>query len=215
MKKQITLADVTIDIYDGPIGISVSGGADSSLLLYILMIYATGPIHVFTCASKEKNRVAPVIASNVIGHCIDATNFNQSVYHHVYFVDSQTLTSWRTGMIDINKSLQLSHIYTAVTSNPSKEVTNRWSNGDNGLNHERDPMVSRPTTYHNLPMANNLHTPFFNVDKLKIKEIYDELKITDTLFPVTRSCESFELITGHCGECWWCQERQWAFGRLE
>ena len=46
--------------------------------------------------------------------------------------------------------------------------------------------------------------------------------IVDELFPLTRSCESEEkgqqMLDGgpeeHCGKCWWCLERQWAFGRL-
>jgi len=44
--------------------------------------------------------------------------------------------------------------------------------------------------------------------------------LLETLFPVTRSCEWNEHVVGedpgmeHCGNCWWCHERKWAFGRL-
>ena len=44
--------------------------------------------------------------------------------------------------------------------------------------------------------------------------MYTELGIMDSLFTVTRSCESVTLTEGHCGECWWCQERMWGFNRL-
>ena len=36
------------------------------------------------------------------------------------------------------------------------------------------------------------------------------------LFPVTRSCELKGKLEyyGHCGKCWWCEERQWGFDQL-
>jgi 7-cyano-7-deazaguanine synthase in queuosine biosynthesis len=215
MQNKITLADVAIEICEGPLGISASGGADSSLLLYILMKYTASPIHIFTCSSKQKHRVAPHIVSNVIAYCIDAHQFKYPVYHHVYFVETQTRESWENGMANINSSLKLSSVYTATTANPPLIVTNLWKNGDNGLSSRRDPGITRPTIYYNSPISKTLHVPMVNVDKLKVKQIYDELGLTDTLFPITRSCESLVLNSGHCGECWWCQERYWAFGKLE
>lgn len=212
--KTTVISGVSFDIHDGPIGISASGGADSSVLLYILMKNCSGPIHVFTCASKEKNRVAPKIVSDVISYCIDATEFKQDVYHHVFFIDTQTRETLFGGLRKIAEPMNLPFIYTAVTANPSPEVLSKFKNGNNGLASKRDPSITRPA-YHKFTQNTAIYTPLFNIDKLKIKEIYDELAITDTLFPITRSCESLELKTGHCGECWWCEERKWAFGALE
>jgi 7-cyano-7-deazaguanine synthase in queuosine biosynthesis len=44
--------------------------------------------------------------------------------------------------------------------------------------------------------------------------IYKILNLETELFPITRSCENDDHIESHCGKCWWCQERIWAFGRL-
>lgn len=55
--------------------------------------------------------------------------------------------------------------------------------------------------------------PFYNIDKKKIAEIYDYLGITDALLPMSVSC-TFNTDDTHCGDCWWCNERKWAFGRL-
>jgi len=50
--------------------------------------------------------------------------------------------------------------------------------------------------------------------------MYTELDVMDSLFPVTRSCEWKESMGGddpgleHCGTCWWCEERLWAFNKL-
>ena len=57
-----------------------------------------------------------------------------------------------------------------------------------------------------LELINNI-----NYDKKKIAEIYTALGIRE-LNIFTRSCESLEDIgVEHCGNCWWCKEREWAF----
>ena len=53
--------------------------------------------------------------------------------------------------------------------------------------------------------------PFFNLDKRQIAELYKQHNLLDTLFPLTVSC--ITEIT-HCGECWFCKERIWGFGKL-
>ena len=50
-------------------------------------------------------------------------------------------------------------------------------------------------------------------------KLYDENDLTHTMFPLTRSCEGSDYEAGnytwHCGKCWWCEERMWAFGFLD
>lgn len=58
-------------------------------------------------------------------------------------------------------------------------------------------------------------TPFWDKDKRDLANIYEENKLIDTLFPLTRSCEGFDDMQKHCGKCWHCTEREWAFGRLD
>ena len=61
-----------------------------------------------------------------------------------------------------------------------------------------------------------------HVDKRMVAHLYKYFDILDALFPLTRSCEwhnsnTFDAANpgdGHCGQCWWCKEREWAFGRL-
>jgi 7-cyano-7-deazaguanine synthase in queuosine biosynthesis len=61
---------------------------------------------------------------------------------------------------------------------------------------------------------NKIYNPFSNIDKKDIKNLYHDLGLLETLFPLTRSCESLVDFEKHCGECWWCEERLWAFGKL-
>jgi 7-cyano-7-deazaguanine synthase in queuosine biosynthesis len=56
--------------------------------------------------------------------------------------------------------------------------------------------------------------PFLETDKQSIGKLYTEHNLMDSLFPVTRSCEDLNTVRGHCGVCWWCEERKWGFGQL-
>lgn len=203
----INFNNISLDIHPGPIGISVSGGADSAILLYILMKYSLDPIHVFSCSSKEKNRISPHVALDVIDKCIDLTK-NSNVNHHIYFVDKQTLSSWMAGLILYVNNKLVEIMYTGVTSMPPQEVTESFG-VSNGLEDKRSPKDIRPLYY-----PNKIYTPFFNIDKRQICELYKELGVLDELYPVTRSCENLYFTSGHCGQCWWCKERLWGFGYL-
>lgn len=206
---QINISDVIIDIHDGPIGISFSGGADSSLLLYILMKHAPGPIHVFTCSLDSKNRSTLINAPRVLSKIIDLTG-NYNVYHHFHFVkDGKTIKELFEQQTQFIKNKTINWLYTGITSNPPFNVQKIFTEISQE-NHERHPLIQRPVYHQSYP----IHTPFTNVNKQIIAKMYTELGIMDSLFTVTRSCESVTLTEGHCGECWWCQERMWGFNRL-
>lgn len=57
--------------------------------------------------------------------------------------------------------------------------------------------------------------PLINLDKKGVADLYESLSLKETLLPLTRSCEDYtEDFSKHCGQCWWCAERQWGFGHL-
>jgi hypothetical protein len=61
----------------------------------------------------------------------------------------------------------------------------------------------------------NIYTPIMNNDKKDIADLYVQHNLMDTLFPITKSCvQDTSTAYAHCGNCWWCDERQWAFGKL-
>ena len=65
MYRTIDLNDVDFNIYDAPIGVSVSGGADSALVLFLLMKYCKNHITIFsTDTSLIPHR--GVIAKNIV-----------------------------------------------------------------------------------------------------------------------------------------------------
>lgn len=63
--------------------------------------------------------------------------------------------------------------------------------------------------------------PFSNKDKHGVYQAYVDSNILEELYPYTFSCESKFLKKGmvyknnHCGVCYWCQERLIAFGELK
>jgi 7-cyano-7-deazaguanine synthase in queuosine biosynthesis len=75
-------------------------------------------------------------------------------------------------------------------------------------------------------MDNKFYMPWANTNKKGIAEMYRDENLIDSLVPVTRSCEwdpkceYYDVIgtvdpgLGHCGECWWCKEREWGFDQV-
>lgn len=204
--KQIELGKAVVDIHDGPLGITLSGGVDSSLLLYILMKNTTDTIHAYTLATVEKNRTEATVAATVIGRCIDLTG-NSRVIQHTQFVDKKSKGGLDDRAKEDFRNKKINMIYAADTGLYSDEVAKTFKY-DSEMYTERDPNVVRPV----YSPGGKFHFPFFNIHKQDIRDIYLELGIRDTLFPLTRSCDSLTLLEGHCGDCWACEERFWGFG---
>lgn len=222
----INFSNVSVDIHDGPIGIMLSGGADSSILFYILAKYATGPIHVISCGNGNTNNHEPVNALRVINKCIELTG-NRNVFFNAFWVDHKTPMS----MISNNKVFAdagVSMLYNAFTKPPKEGIITNFDNDGRIAVGGTDPGIVLPnywTQEHSsfiskvfkfdVELKRPFYTPFININKQEIAKLYEELNVLLELFPVTRSCESLTLTTGHCGTCWWCKERMWAFSKLE
>lgn len=205
--KTVTIAGVNIDVHDGPIGIEMSGGADSSLLFYILLKYADGPIHAIHLCAKYHQRALIKKTTEVIGFCIDDLQSDKKVMLHTAFIH-RTLPpiGFFYGREFVNNGT-VTVSYTGMTALPTPEEQAKFNiKGPDTIYRDRE--FGQEKDVH----SNGTYNPFINIDKKKIKEMYDELNLTNTLFPVTRSCDNPEWTEGSCCECWWCEERKWAFG---
>ena len=207
--KRINLSnDTFVDIPDGPIGISCSGGVDSSLLLYILMANCTDTIHIFTLSNDRKGRANAVIVPKVIERCIQLTG-NLNVIQHSYYAADQIENTLFDVPREYLKNKTISCIFFAITANPPADVVFAAQGSEQS---NRDPLtIKKEIEYDGF-----LYQPFVNKDKKTIADIYKQLNLMETLFPVTRSCEQIGKLEyyDHCGKCWWCEERQWGFGRV-
>jgi 7-cyano-7-deazaguanine synthase in queuosine biosynthesis len=209
MDKKITIANIDFAMPSCPKSILLSGGADSAILFYILMLYSEEPIKVYTCGSVNNNRQAPITAYNIINACLKRMD-RRDVYQHVYYVDSKLSNSMFEVTNELTKNDEI--VYLAFTNTPDDDVLETFKH-ENVLYNDRDPKIKNKPLYgtHNL----RYYRPLINHNKKDVYKIYKELDALDWLFPITMSCESNTVDPSkHCDNCWWCEERRWAFGRL-
>jgi len=61
------------------------------------------------------------------------------------------------------------------------------------------------------------YKPFYIVNKLFVKGVFEQHGILEEIYPLTGSCTGganiTKLWTEPCKECFWCHERKWAFGK--
>ena len=214
--KKIDCAGTNLNIYDVPVGIMVSGGVDSAILLYYLMKHCTTPIFIFTEGNNVKLRRNGIIAPRVVEKCIQLTK-NINVVHHINYNIKTTLESlYEKPRFAVRDFGPIRIVYEGLTMNPPDDIAN-------SLVPELDFEHTRNTDGNNdlFHSDNKFYMPWANTDKKGIATMYREENLIDTLLPVTRSCEYdpncefFDDIEdpglGHCGECWWCKEREWGF----
>ena len=176
--------------------LKLSGGADSTLILYYMnKIRTTEDLWILTGVNNNDN--------NYAGHARDVVNFLgvKDVTHVLY---PQT---HRTGAeklsVDKNFYDKLACVFKTPhtigvqgrTLNPpfyiKGEEENR--NGDS-------PMLQYVS-------GHPVYRPWYNVDKRQIVQAYRDENIMP-LFEMTRSCVSLEV--DQCNDCFWCKERAWA-----
>jgi len=237
--QSIYCCGTNLDIYDGPVGIMVSGGADSAILLYHLMKHSKDKIHIFSLGNNDKRRLNLSIATQVVEKCIQLTG-NINIEHHINYCETQTLNSLLVMPKQFIEEKRIKIVYNGVTANPPKKVLDTFKL--KSLELDRDPSVERdvlssyqlslvfdrdPNVERDVLSVDDIwYSPWTNIDKKIIASMFKEENLIETLFSITRSCAYdpthhyfIENVKdpgyGHCGECWWCEEREWAFGRLQ
>ena len=223
--KTITIDNLNIDMYDGNIGVAVSGGADSALLLYILMKNITSPITIVSCGNGLTNNQEPVNALKITNEIMKLTG-KKNIHFMTHWAENKQLTSTfqKELLVDI---LKLDVMYFGFTRPPSKDDIVEFDTQNVAAAGGIDKGLIRKTYWSKdgelvdifgpkaegfkLPVS--VASPFININKKEIAKLYKILDI-ENLYSMTRSCESLTVLDAHCGECWWCKERMWAFGKL-
>lgn len=189
----------------------------------------TNPVY----AKKVVNKINELLDME-IEHIVYYPTIGESEEQN-YFVDEYYAADMN--MLNFSKGLyQLS--FSGLTSNPTAEEQEEFFVTRSTLEHKRGKDVVKDTerfftmqealdfteNWSGLPyslegpldLSKHVWSkrPYYNMDKKGIAKMYEDEGLMDTLFPCTRSCESDTQMTGHCGQCWWCEERMWAFGKL-
>jgi hypothetical protein len=210
------------------IGISISGGADSALLSYLICSNTNAEIHFTNQIRLWKTRPWQ---EHVANRVIDwfKQHFDNKFYVHQNLIPSEL--EWgdkgptivdeygklKSGNQIILRShneyiahkYQLDALYGGINKNPDIEIKGALSDRDEGH-------IPPYFVHEGISICH----PFVHTRKDWIVEQYYENQIED-LLELTRSCEGeFEDITYKnyipgqyvptCGNCFWCKEREWA-----
>ena len=205
------------------IGVSMSGGADSSMLCYLLakkikeknLDIIVHPISArFSVRPWSYNR-AKKVTNFIISNLDCAEIFGQHYYFNISKEECQNDQekekhfSHITGFLLQNNMID--HLFSGKTKNPPKEVMNTFFD-------KKSQQDRNKPTEKNIYKAPVETVPWAMVDKRLIMSQYQKYDLINTLLPITRSCEGDKFITDNftkeCGKCWWCEERKWALAQL-
>jgi hypothetical protein len=197
------------------IGIKMSGGADSAIMAYMLAIYCRDEnkngrnLHIFPITSENPPKPYQIIFAKQVISTIEKLTRVKFGTHY-----TDVLPNW--GEYALEQNLILEKLYSrklvdchfmGENMNPPMDELNKFK--DSGLPPERNEpsiTVSPDGLY---------YRPLRNVNKKSIFDLYTHFGVLDTLFPFTRSCEQLtHQFSKHCGECCFCEERLWGFGRI-
>lgn len=199
---------------------NISGGADSAIMFWMLVNYChdhipDAEIHVITCANVVKGWYNAKWSATVLDKILELTKTEIVKSHYTYFSDDQR----RTELNDTEKLIHKIHGTTltvhGTTQNPPLDIEYLLK----GRHEPRDEGHGRPTFTFLSPQVVRW-MPIMGVDKRMVAYLYDHFDMREKLLPFTRSCEQESRhnkdepswMVSHCGECWWCKEREWAFG---
>lgn len=217
--------------------ISVSGGADSALLAYMICEQAKDrdvTVHIINHVRMWKTRPWQQHDADCVYNWLFQRFYHTTFVRHKNFIAPE-LEYGNIGpsLIDeygkkvsgdniqqrayaefICNKVDADVYFNAVTRNPKSVEFNGMS--------ERDIERTEDNKYleYMIHMGRVASHPFRFVDKSWVLSKYRQLDIMD-LFDITRSCEGeFENINYEtytpgqyvpvCGNCFWCKEREWA-----
>ena len=179
--------------------VSCSGGADSSLLLYELTKLHKNrdirPIHFY------KEDIPLYVRKEKMSKIYYLISFlNDYIFKDVYYVKTESQNYLNITMGDFKKFHEKHKGFSmiGVTKNPN------ISFGEDTVDNER-----QGKKYQDL---DERETPYFKYTKRDLAQKYYNYNLHNNLFPLTFSC--IVNTEKHCGNCWWCKERMWAFGRI-
>jgi hypothetical protein len=219
-----------IDMYHNGLknwGIKLSGGADSAIVAYMLvkLIQEENLVDAKLYAITGIQDIKPYnerYSKSVINKIEELTGFKFSG-HFLTEVRAGTASSYKGDQESLVQHLfsngTINVRFSGITCNPTEEEAPHLWNEKNKRGAPADLELRTRKEKERTKFKDNVCRPLINLNKKAVAEIYQQLGVTDSLFPVTRSCESIhperhKNYTEHCGKCWFCMEREWGFGRL-
>jgi len=177
------------------IAVLISGGIDSTLLLYLLAKeIAENKLNIqLHTVSSRIGLVNPERVKNIIRYIEQAHSINISYNHftpHGWIRDmvSNVFEVYKSDYVFTGCNLVVTDAFT-----PTKYIKN-----------DTPPVRGEPLNERHL-------RPFINYNKIKIIELYIQNSLLD-LLQMTYSCGA--SYVEECGECYFCTEKIWAMKKL-
>ena len=176
------------------VGIFHSGGVDSTILLHLVIKHFGHLINptIFTVNKfvgdipENSNRIVKLLKLEHIEHKIIDVDKKDI---HSKFLPKAISSVFDTGQVEF--------VFTAGNAVPPE-----------GANFSA---FSPPKRLDNNPAPNKMCIPFLHIYKYHILDLYYREGL-ESILPFTHSCT--EISDNVCGQCWFCNERKWAFEML-
>jgi len=172
---------------NGNIGVLLSGGMDSAVMLYLIAKEAPSCIQPFTVAKHD-----------------GASMYVQPI---VNWISKRLHVSINDPIIIGNPNLPHDEIIGDVLNRVIRHnLADVFYVGDNIYPKNELPGGPNRVKYHDSKVI----YPLFHLTKIDIVQLYLTHNLMD-LLPLTHTCTEQKL--GRCNVCWQCKERAWAFKR--
>ena len=219
-----------VDLYiplKGPVGIWASGGADSSLLAFLLAKTIKDynlDIKIMPITFKRGNKPWNLaVATNVINQIEKILEIEKNKiflsHNYCYLGNHELVDEFNKKTFNHIDSLKqnglITIVYSGLTKNPyplpEELINERETIRDEPDNHFKG------TESINCVEERLVSDPLMFLTKEFIADLYKKYDLLDSLLPYTRSCEGFmhntKFFKETCQTCWWCRERKWAFAK--
>jgi hypothetical protein len=194
------------------IGIWMSGGADSSMLCYLLAKKIKDenlPIKIKPFTVQKQHGVFGFLrVTEKIKELLNADSiFEEQVVYHApiegwVHADYQAVYAVKNQENIKDNKFQI--LYSGITTNPPKEIQEsfKWGILPDCEDIRAEGKVKLKEKYFTKEHESKTYEfyeikPFFDINKKAVSELYREHDVLEELFPLTRSCEAHELSEGH------------------
>ena len=211
----------TLKSDEGTIGMKLSGGADTALLLYLVAKEISErnlkfTILPYTFNDKPDRFFVAQMIVNEIKTVFPTVKFKEHQYGDISLPYRNIFDKWALKLTQENDIV----FFTNATNLPAPldVITNKElarflgtrvaPRNYNTQDLERIGIKGIPE-----------YSPFKDVDKRFTAQLYENEFLLETLFPLTRSCLGNADVTDYhekpCEMCYWCEEKYWAFGQYD
>jgi 7-cyano-7-deazaguanine synthase in queuosine biosynthesis len=199
------------------VGLKISGGADSAIVGYMLSKYVVTErpdikIIPITVQQVGKNYQLIYAKKIIEFYKKEFGDIFSEHYTDISFEEKTYVTTQEKLMAHLYTENIIDAHFTGLSLNPPADIITSmmtytgWSEPTDRVRTGKLKPIYEKTGC----------SPLINIDKKGIAELYQDLSVLDTLFPLTRSCSAFtDDFSQHCEKCWHCAERFYGFSRYD